>query len=48
MTQVIIARVQESKIGVKTITIKKREAEDLNIKVGDYVIIKAMKDEEKY
>ena len=47
MTNSIISQVNESKIGVKSITIKKKDAKKLDLKDGDYVRIKKLEDEEE-
>lgn len=41
----IIAQINESKIGVKSITIKKKDAKELDLKVGDYVRVRKLEEE---
>ena len=47
MTNSIISQVNESKIGVKSITIKKKDAKKLDLKDGDYVRIKKLEENEE-
>ncbi len=46
MANSIISQVSESKIGVKSIPLKKKDAKKLDLEDGDYV--KIMKLEEEY
>ncbi len=47
MTATIISQVNQSKIGVKSITIKKKDAEKLGLEEGDYVRIKKLEAEDE-
>ena len=45
MTATIISQVNQSKIGVKSVTIKKKDAKKLDLEEGDYVLIKKLNGE---